>query len=527
MVNAGRKRRLREGDAALGLFRKKRDLSQEVEAFNKGLEGLKVSSSLSENLALMRKLFEDVDIMRYRYVTEEGREDIAIVFSDGLVSSTTINDSILRPLMQGDLPKGPGRIKRLTGEVVQVNESELTDDFQKIVGAVAYGDTILFADGSNEAAILNTKSFPIRSVMEPDSEKNLSGPREGFTESIIQNISMLRRRARTNDLKIRHLSLGRRTQTCVMVCYLDDVVNRGALDELMKRLSEIDIDGVLDSNYVYELIREHRFSLFRTAGYTERPDVVIGKLLEGRIAILVDGTPSVLTVPYLFIENFQASEDYYLSFYYTSFSRILRMLGFFMTISIPGLYIAIVAFQREMLPSPLLLSITAARQSVPLPAAVEAFVMLVTFDILRETGVRMPTNIGQALSIVGALVIGQAAVDAALVAAPMIIVVAITGITNLLVPKLNAPVIYIRFFVLLLSSMFGFFGFTVALSVVLIHLISLTSFGIPSVALDGNFSKDRIKDVTVRLPWWDMLSRPDELSKNRTRQRPPEGPDHA
>ncbi|HML49589.1 MAG TPA: spore germination protein, partial [Clostridia bacterium] len=319
----------------------------------------------------------------------------------------------------------------------------------------------------------NTKAFPTRAITEPDSEKNLSGPREGFTETMMQNLSMLRRRARTNDFKIRHMTFGRRTQTCASICYFDGVVNRRALEALLQRLEKIDIDGVLDSNYLTEIIRDHRFSLFRTIGYTERPDVVIGKLLEGRIAILLDGTPDVLTLPYLFVENFQSSEDYYLSFYYTSFSRMLRMLGFILTVMVPGLYIAVVAFHHEMLPSPLLINITAERQSVPLPAAVEAFVMLIVFDILRETGIRMPTNIGQALSIVGALVIGQAAVEAKLVAAPMIIVVAMTGITNLLVPKLNAPIIYLRLFVLLMSSMFGFFGLTISMSVILMHLLTL------------------------------------------------------
>lgn len=512
----------------MGLFRKKRDFAKEAEAFNKGLADLKVSASLEENVALMKKLFENVDIMHYRSFMVDDREDITIVFSDGLVSSAMINDNILRSLMKAeDLPKGPDRMKRLIGEVLQINEIQTTSDFEKIVLSVTYGDTILFADGCQEAAILNTKSIPIRAVSEPDSEKTLAGPREGFNESIIQNVALVRRRARTSDLKIRNLSLGRITQTAVMVCYLDSVVNRGALDDLMQRLSKIDIDGVLDSNYITELIREHRYSLFRTIGYTERPDVVVGKLLEGRIAVLVDGTPVALTLPYLFIENFQSNEDYYLSFYYTSFSRMLRMLGFFMTITVPGLYIAVVAFHHEMLPSPLLLSITAERSSVPLPAALEAFIMLITFDILRETGIRMPTNIGQALSIVGALVIGQAAVEAKLVAAPMIIVVAITGITSLLVPKLNAPVIYIRLFVLLLSSMFGFFGLTMSLSMVLIHLLTLTSFGVPCVALDGNMSRQRVKDIAIRAPLWSMMTRPDEISKNRTRQRPPEGPDHA
>ncbi len=510
-----------------GFLKKMRAPEERAELFNNGLSGLKVSASLQDNVRLMKALFQDVDIMRYRFVSEGGKQEVAIVFSDGLVDSGAINESILRPLMGATLPKGRDRMRIMAGEIIEVNETELTDDIKKIVSSVSYGDTILFAEGCDEAAILNTKKFPVRSVMEPDSEKSLAGPREGFTESIMQNVSMIRRRARTNDLKIRHLTLGRRTQTCLMVCYMESVVDRGALEELMRRLGRIDIDGVLDSNYITELIREARFSPFRTIGYTERPDVALGKILEGRIAILVDGTPNVLTLPYLFVENFQASEDYYLSFYYTSFSRMLRMLGFLMTIAVPGLYIAIVAFQHEMLPSPLLINITAERQSVPLPAAVEAFIMLIVFDILRETGVRMPTNIGQALSIVGALVIGQAAVDAKLVASPMIIVVAITGITNLLVPKLNAPVIYIRLFVLLLSSMFGFFGLTMALSLVLIHVISLTSFGVPSVSLDGNLSFARVKDIAIRAPWWDMVSRPEGIASDMKRQNPPEEPGNA
>ena len=508
-------------------LKKKRDPAEQAELYNNGLSGLKVSASLQDNVRLMKALFQDVDIMRYRFVSEGGRQEVAIIFSDGMVDSAAINESILRPLMGATLPKGRDRMRVMAGEIIEVNETELTDDVKKIVSSVSYGDTILFAEGCAEAAILNTKNYPVRSVKEPDSEKSLAGPREGFNESVIQNLSMIRRRARTNDLKIRHLTLGRRTQTCVMVCYFDSVVDRRALEEAMRRLERIDIDGVLDSNYITELIRDARFSLFRTIGYTERPDVVVGRLLEGRIAILVDGTPAVLTLPYLFIENFQANEDYYLSFYYTSFSRMLRMLGFFMTIAVPGLYIAVVAFQHEMLPSPLLINITAERQSVPLPAAVEAFIMLIVFDILRETGVRMPTNVGQALSIVGALVIGQAAVEAKLVASPMIIVVAITGITNLLVPKLNAPVIYIRLFVLVLSSMFGFFGLTMALSLVLIHLISLTSFGVPSVSLDGHLSLSRVKDIAIRAPWWDMVTRPEELAQDVKRQNPPEDPDDA
>jgi spore germination protein KA len=308
---------------------------------------------------------------------------------------------------------------------------------------------------------------------------------------------------------------------------MNGIANNEIVDEVFRRLGLIVIDAVLDSNYITELIRDKRWALFRTSGYTERPDVVVGKMLEGRVAILVDGSPVAITVPYLFIENFQSSEDYYLSFYYTSFSRLLRIVGFFLTVGIPGIYIAIVAFHHEMLPTPLLINIAAERQSVPLPAALEAFIMLIVFDILRETGIRMPSNIGQALSIVGALVIGQAAVEAKLVAAPMIIVVGITGITNLLVPKLNAPAIYLRLFLLLMSSIFGFFGFVMAASVMMIHILNLTSLGISQITLSGSFRFQEMKDLTFRSPWWKMRLRSKQITNNMVRLKNGDGEGNA
>lgn len=226
----------------------------------------------------------------------------------------------------------------------------------------------------------------------------------------------------------------------------------------------------------------------------------------------------VLTLPYLFIENFQSSEDYYFSFYYTSFARMLRICAFVLTVAVPGLYIAVAAFHQEMLPLQLLMRIALERQSVPLPAAVEAVVMLLVFDLLRETGIRMPSNIGQALSIVGALVIGQAAVEASLVAAPMIIVVAATGITSLLVPRLNAPIILWRLLLLLMASSFGFFGLTIGISIMAIHINNLTSFGVEQASLTGNFKFQSIKDIIIRAPWAKMLQRPDKLTDNKTRQ---------
>ena len=231
------------------------------------------------------------------------------------------------------------------------------------------------------------------------------------------------------------------------------------------------------------------------------------------------GSPSVLTLPFLFIENFQSSEDYYMNYYYATFSRMLRMFGFFLTLMVPGLYLAVAGYHHEMLPTQLLLNITVERQGAPLPASIEAFLMLIVFDILRETGVRMPSNVGQALSIVGALVIGQSAVEAKMVAAPMIIVVALTGITNLLVPRLSGPVIFFRYLFLFAASLLGFYGLILATSFALIHLLNLRSFGVPQMMAAGNLRFQEVKDTFFRTPWWKMLLRPKGLTKNRTRMK--------
>lgn len=479
-----------------------------------------LSDSIEENSSTLKDLFKDNDVLRTRSVEcdKDGKMNFFIAFMDGLVNSTLINDSIIKPLMLLDpQKKADFTLDAIINQVIMINEVEKTDKWPEIIESINYGDTILFIDGEKEALILNTKGFQTRSIAEPDSEKILSGPREGFTESIMTNLSMVRRRLRTNELKMKFYTLGERTNTKVCVCYMDSLVNKKILKEIYKRLDKIDIDGILASHYITELINDCKWSPFESIGTTERPDVIAGKLLEGRIAIFVDGTPVALTAPYLFIENFQSSEDYYFNFYYTSFSRMLRIIAFLMTILVPSYYIAIVAFHREMLPTPLLISITTERSNVPLPAGIEAFVMLFIFDILRETGIRMPSNVGQALSIVGALVIGQSAVTAKLVAAPMIIVVGITGITSLLVPKLNASNILCRYFLLFCASFLGLEGLTCGVALILIHILNLNSFGVSQFITIKSLKFQEIKDIVIRAPWWKMITRPSVTATDKVR----------
>lgn len=498
-------------------------VEETVNQWNGSLEEMKIQPELEDNITACQRIFADMDIIRYKTIKTEGKgaTKYFIAFSDGLVDSAIINDNIIKPLMTlapATPAKGESMMQTLLKSVVQVGEARTAGDFKELVLGVTSGDTALFVDGCNQVAILNTKQITLRAVTEPENEKVISGPRDGFNESLIQNLTQVTRRIRTNELKTKMMTLGRRTHTSICVCYLDSVVDKSILTELIERLNKIDIDGVLDSNYITELIRDCKLSTFRTTGYTERPDVIVAKLLEGRIAIFVDGTPTVLTVPYLFIENFQSNEDYYFVYFYSTFARLLRMAGFVLTVAVPGFYISAVAFHQEMLPLQLLMRIALERRSVPLPAALEALIMLFVFDILRETGVRMPATIGQTLSIVGALVIGQAAVQARLVAAPMIIMVAFTGITGILVPKLNSPIIYWRLLLLTLASTFGYFGLAIGIALMITHIQNLTSMGVEQTSLTGNLRLQDMKDIFVRAPWGMMKQRPSHLTQNVNRE---------
>lgn len=475
-------------------------------------------------LAYLKEAFRDNGIIKFRAFCV-GEENIAVqlIFCDGLVNSRIIGEHLIEPLtkLQGNAAQLLSQEASLS-RVFQVGSVKKSRDRRALVEGIAGGDCIVLVAGFPDALIFDTKGYETRSITEPEGEKILSGPREGFTESILKNLSMVQRRLKTAQLKLKFYTLGKRTRTTLCVAYMEGIVKPRVLRELYQRLEAIDIDAVLDANYVNELIRDEKWSPFRTTGYTERPDIVVGKLLEGRVALFVDGSPVVLTLPYLFIENFQSNEDYYLSFYYTSFSRMLRIIGVLITVYMPAFYIAIVAYHHEMLPPSLLINVAIERSNVPLPASVEAFVMLVIFEILRETSVRMQANVGQALSILGALVIGQAAVEANLVAAPLLIVVAITGITSLLVPKMNASILWVRFFLLILAACFGFLGFIMGSVVVLAHVLDLHSFGVWQFDfLDHIETPQETKDILFRAPWQWMKDRPVGLSDHRRRQRGP------
>lgn len=488
----------------------------------KELKKLALCSKLDLNLEAINKIFKDDETLVTRTIVNKENSGIkaAIVYSDGMVDNLIVNQHVIMPVQEVSFEKkNDVDLADLIAERITLsNTVEKTDDFEKLIQAIVYGDTVLFIDGTSNALILNTKGFKLRSIEEPDGERVLSGPREGFTEGILLNLSLVRRRLRTEKLKMKYQTFGTVSKTKACVCYIEGIADQKIVDELFKRLEKFNLDGALDVNYITEQIKDHKYSPFKTIGTTERPDVVAAKLLEGRVALFLDGTPVVLTLPFLFAESFQSSDDYYINFYYSTFFRILRYFGFFLAISVPALYVSITTYHHEMLPSQLLLSLSVSRQGVPLPTIIEAFAMLIVFELLRESGIRMNSNIGQALSIVGALVIGQAAVEAKLVSAPMIIVVGLTGITGLIMPRVKGIIILSRYYLLLISSFLGLYGYMIGLMSIVIYTLSLHSFGIRYMSDLLTMNMQRQKDVVIRAPWNFMKDRPGYIATKKERQ---------
>lgn len=480
-----------------------------------------LKKSLEENITALKSFFKDDDTLITRRFQNQYNENIkcCILFIDGMANNEIVNENIIKPIIiNNNIDEKSNTIDRVMYQVIVSNDVKKTSGINKLLEAIMYGNTVLLVDGAEEALTISSRGWSTRAIEEPQGEKTVRGPREGFVESIMMNLTMIRRRLLTHDLKFKFRVLGEKSNTKICLCYIDGIVNKKILGEVQKRLDEIKMDGILASGYIQELIRDSPWSPFKSIGATERPDIVAAKLLEGRIAIVVDGTPLVLTIPHVFIEYFQANEDYYINFYYSSISRLIRTLCFIITISLPAIFIALITYHQEMIPTPLTISIAAARQSVPFPSAVAMFGLLVVFEILRETGTRMPSYIGQAFAIVGTLVIGQAAVEARFVSAPMVIMAALTGITGLAIPRIKGAAILLRFTFLLLASILGLYGFIFGVIGLLIHLFDMRSFGVPYMLNLTNLDPEAIQDTAIRAPWMYMKYRPKFIAaSNRIR----------
>lgn len=468
------------------------------------LSAFQFTTNLDDNVKRMKQQFAHDNTFICRMIQGRGSPALraALFFFDGMVESSNINESIIKPISLWE--GSPLPMDAVIDEVLHIDDCPFNPPADKLVSAFLYGDTIILVDGDSRPAVVNTKGFAKRGPDEPDNEKVLRGPREGFTEAFMGNLALIRRRLRTPDLCFEFSQVGSVSNTTVSICYIQGIADQTVLQSVKQRLKQIELDAILDANYLSELMRDDRFSPFPTTGFTERPDIVAAKLLEGRIAIVIDGTPVVLTVPHILQETFQANDDYYISYLYTNLTRWLRVLGFVLTITLPAIYVALLTWHQELIPTRLLFSIAASRQGVPFTTFTEAIGILIIFEILKEAGTRTPATIGQALSIVGGLVLGQAAVDARFASAPMVIIIAFSGVTALIVPKLRTATLLLRFFLLIGAAILGLYGVLLGLALILAHICRLTSFGIPYLTNILSGEKHSGQDVLFRFPWFAM-----------------------
>lgn len=464
-------------------------------------------------------------VIREIGIGKHGEIKAGLVYTDGLVDIKVIQESIMESFLfeyrKSSLAEhyenkpDHAFLKSLKEYAFTIGDVKDINDFQSLYTSVLSGETVILIDGIDQGFAASTRGAEHRTVTEPSVQTTIRGPKEGFTELLRLNTSLIRRKIKNPNLWLETRPIGKVTKTDVAIMYIKGIANDKVIEEVRTRLDKINIDSILESGYIEELIQDKTFTPFPTVYNTERPDSVAAGLLEGRVAILVDGTPFVLMVPALFVQFFQTPEDYY---HRSDFGliRSLRYLAFFITLLGPGLYIAITTFHQEMLPPTLLVSIAAQREGIPFPAFVEALLMEIVFEILREAGVRMPRAVGQAISIVGALILGTVATEAGLISPAMLIVVASTGISSFIFPSFNISISIriLRFAMMGLGASFGLYGIYFGLTAMVLHLCSLRSFGIPYMSPFAPFNLEDQKDSVFRLPWWMMITRPHLVSQN-------------
>lgn len=457
-----------------------------------------IFDSTEKNAQKIREMFGDTFDLVIREFSVNGKKAAAVSL-DGMVDEMKITESIIKPLTDkanfGKFSLTTEQIKKNVFKGMSIDEE---NDIKKLAEAISDGNLILFLEDAANAFVFSVQGFPKKSIDAPQSEQNERGSCESFTDNFKDNVTLLRRRLRTPNLVFIQKEIGKTSRTNVLFCYLTDRVDMKMLNKIEKRLGSTDIDTLLGSGYLKPFLDDRAPSLFSDTGFTERPDMLAAKLTEGRIGIMVDGTPFALIVPYLFIDHFHSLDDYMSSSIYALFIRVIRISCFFVCTALPGFFVAICVFHPEVLPSNIMLDIAASEAKTPFSIMFEAVAIHIIYEIVREAGLRMPTAIGHAVSIVGALVVGDAAVTAGFIAAPMLMVVALTAISSAVISKLHESVALIRFALIIVGGLTGFFGLFVCLGLLIADICSLDPYGVPFSAPFSPFVKKAQVDAVLK-----------------------------
>ncbi|MDR1616886.1 MAG: spore germination protein [Syntrophomonadaceae bacterium] len=496
-----------------------------------------ISPELNKNQEILaQRLAGCSDFMQREFFFGSPPAKALVVFFEGLVDKRQIENNLIKSIFmncnifsskeQNSETYHAGLLNNLKNRVLALAEVKNIDNYEDIIFHIFSGDTVLLLDKCTDGLVIGTRSWAARAVSMSENETTVFGPKESFTETLTFNTAMLRRRLKSSSFKIEKLTIGRISKTSTCLCYIENIAPPAMVSDIRDRLSQIDIDAILDTGYLEELITEEPYSIFSQAMHTERPDRVCGNLLEGKACIMIDGSPMVLVLPVTFPQFANAPDDYYINYIPATLFRFLRIAAFGASLLMTAVFVSLLTYHHEMIPTPLLLTIISARQGVPFPAFVEALLLEITFELLREAGLRLPNAIGPAVSIVGALIIGDAAVQAGLVSTPMVVVIAFSGITSFVIPNYNAGIItrVMRFVFLIAAGLLGLLGIMIALILLITRMASISFFGVPYLSPVAPFNRQQIFDILTRRPWFNNTLRPwQEGMKNQKRyeQRQP------
>lgn len=512
---------------------------------NKNEIDIPIYSDLDKTIEVMESIFEGWgDIVKKRFELSRNDKSVGmyIIYVDGLADNEMVERTITRPLLYEWRDRGMDEVdmrkvyKASRGKPDNIiepkNQSIMLSEFDRIfheeteavdmteadcvqaaVAGILNGDTAVFVDGSAKAILLSTKKYPTRSISSPEKESGLKGPRDSFNENFRLDTALIRRRIKDPKLKLEQSFVGTRSRTIYGLMYMGDLVEQELLDRIKEKLDSFEIDGIFDSGMLVHLLEDKWYSPFPQVQTTERPDKAASAILEGRVVLLVDNSPEVIILPATFNTFFQAADDYYNRFAVGTFARIIRYVAAYISVLLPGLYVAITCFYPQVLPTDFLLAIIGARNDVTFPVVVEVLLMEFLFELLREAGIRLPGQMGNTIGVVGGLIVGQAAVEAGLVSTIVVIVVALTAICSFAIPNEEFASTFrlLKFIMIILAAFLGLYGILLGILVIQVHLASLESFGIPYMMplVSGTVDDDvEYQDFVMRKPIFTMINRP-------------------
>lgn len=467
--------------------------------------------TLEKNIKSVKDVLTSQDILVFEFSSLKGKK-FAVLYADGLADKNLIGELVIKALRQVEAEAGLEEVKTHLA-CPEVKDGKRIKD---AIAEISDGNAVLFVDGEKNFFILGLKNPPGRSVAEPPTQVTIKGPREGFTEDIKINLGLVRKRLKSENMKVKMLSSGDESATAVAMIYVDGVCPAGLPEKVESNLAEKKIDIVPDSSYIAQFISKRPRSVFKRNGSTEKPDIFCSKICEGRVGLIVDGSPIALTVPYMITEDLQASEDYYAMSYRSTILRILRVFGLIIGMYLPAMYVSAQLFKTQLIPYRLLLKVASSISGLPLSPSIEMFLVLFVLEVLNEASIRMPKYVALALSVVGALVLGDTAVQAGIISTPAIIIISFSAICLYTTPDLVETSTTLRWIFLIVAGSLGPFGIVVFTSFIICYLVTEQSYGVPLMAPFAPLVKNDLYDSMVKANLYSLDKRPQTL---RTRDR--------